>query len=512
MQEQSHTTVNEMFAKYADNEYMLSRLHNYICQQLPQSLDAIHKSKEQRQQRIEELTTEQDAFIKSFLNNNQYFYNVSTEKFFFYDGKTYKLYSEDDILYHVLSSITNDKQLMSWKQRTKVYIMKRIKENALTRSVPESHTIQNVLSQFYPAIFSTKAEAKYFLTILGDNIFKKNVDLIHFIHTNAKHFIRELNTMCQGFLGTNLFQTIKHKYHEHNYQHCRILNIHENVKNESTWKTMLNQHALDILCVACHYSIRYQHSDHFVLNHCDDAGFVRDVFYLKNNEPETIIQSFLTEYIGDYSRSQTSAQITWKNMQYLWKHFLESKHLPTIMFQQTFKGFVMQKVGGFYKEESDAFVGICSKFLPVIQKFTKFWDETIVIDEGESEHDFEISEIHTLFKLWCHQKGDANSTLNQSQLLDLIVYFYPAVEIESEKYVYKIRSSMWDKQMTIQMTIATICEQIGATSISIYDAYLAYCRECNTMNTPLIASKSYFEKYVYENMTERVIDGNYLRV
>ena len=30
-------------------------------------------------------------------------------------------------------------------------------------------------------------------------------------------------------------------------------------------------------------------------------------------------------------------QITWKNMQYLWKHYLDSCGLPSVMFLQTFK-------------------------------------------------------------------------------------------------------------------------------------------------------------------------------
>ena len=493
--------INDMYSKYADNPYMITKIQNHI-HQLPMVLENAYKNRTQRQQRIDELTFEQNSFIQSFLNNNHYFYVNSTEHFFYYDGKHYKLYNEDDILYQILSTITMDKHLMSWKQRTKVYIMKRIKENSLLKSVPESYTIQSVLNQLCPAIFSTKDEAKYFLTVLGDNIFKKNNDITHFVNVNSKHFMRELNTMCQGFFGTNACQTIKHKYHEHNYQQCRIITVSDGIKNESLWKSMLNNYALDILCVACHYSIRFQNSDEFLCNSMNDE-LIRNVFYLKNNTPESMMNSFITEYLSMESNRTISSetQITWKNMQYLWKHFLESRNLPTVIFQQTLKTMLMQKLDNYYKEDTDTFVGICSKFLPTIQKFICFWDETVVIDENECENDFEISEILLLFRLWSEQRDESVANFNHKQLLDLITYFYPEVEIESEKYIFKIRSTMWNKQESIQSFI----ESISISPVSSYEAYLLYWADCNEKKTQLIVSKSYFEKYFVENYSQGVL-------
>ena len=49
--------------------------------------------------------------------------------------------------------------------------MKQIKDKKLFQSIPETETIQNVLNFLYPFIFDDKETAKYFLTILGDNIF-----------------------------------------------------------------------------------------------------------------------------------------------------------------------------------------------------------------------------------------------------------------------------------------------------------------------------------------------------
>jgi hypothetical protein len=502
----AHRVIDELFAKYANNNYMLERTYNYICQQLPNQLEGLDKSHEQRISRIEELTVEQHAFITDFISKNQYFYVSATELFYHYDGKHYRIFNEDDILHQILTLITKDKQLMCWKQRTKVYIMKRIKENNLLKSVPESYTIQNVLSILHPTIFATRTEAKYFLTIIGDNIFKKNGHLIHFIHANSKHFIRELNAMCQGFLGTNLFQSIKHKYHEHSYQHSRILKINDIIKNEAIWRPLLMTWALDILCVACHYSMRFNCSDEFLL-HTNDEPLCQSVFYLNRNDSSTIVDHFISEYLQKNQRQtdlkNITGQITWKNMQYLWKYFLESKNLPAILFQQALKTIFTQKLAEYYKPDIDSFVGIFSKHLPAIQKFIYFWEETITVQDDDIEHDFEIDELSILFKLWCENQGETVSSFSHSQLLDLIDYFYPHIEIDQDKYIYKIHCSLWDKQMDVQMVMEKLLE--NEAKLSLYDAYRFYCQNCPRGKQSLIVSKSYFEKCVYARFIDYIL-------
>ena len=564
-----HKIIDELFSKYANNTFMLSKIHTYICEQLPNQLEIVLKTQEQRITRIEELNSEQKIFIEDFITKNQYFYVPATELFFHYDGKHYRIYREDDILHHILTQITKDKQLMVWKQRTKVNIMKRIKENNLLKTVPESYTIQNVISTLYPTVFATKTEAKYFLTILGDNILKKNTHLNHFINNNAKPFIRELNNMCQGFLGTNLYQTFKHKYRDHNYQHSRILTINNIIHNEAIWSPMVNTWALDILCVACHYSMRFNCSDSFLLN-TNDESICNSVFYLNKREPLDIVNIFISDYLhkiqspgndnavsartpeletmrgtsiatntsqynsvgvrglsGDDISSQdkvaipisgsspgertyefcmetnndissnddSTYQITWKNIQYLWKHFLESKNLPSIIIQQTLKTMFIQRFNEQYKTETDSFIGVFSKHMPAIQRFVSFWEETITIQDDDIENDFEIDELSALFKIWCETHNEPALSFNNETLLNLITHFYPHVEIEHDKYIYKIQSSLWDKQSDIQMIMDSLHE--NEDKISIYDAYRFYCANCAGAKKSLIVSKSYFEKYVY---------------
>lgn len=536
-QDKSHITINELYQKYESDPYMISKITSYICTQLPNICENIKLTHYQRALRMEELNTEQDAFIQSFLTNNQYFYASATDKYFFYDGIQYQIISEDDILHKVLSTISNGRNLMSWKQRTKISIMKRIRENNLIQTIPESETIQTVLDSLFPSIFATRNEAKYFITILGDNIRRKNTNLIHYIPQTAKNFLRELNSASQFVLGVSLFQTFKHKFHDHTYSECRLVNINDIVKQDNSWTNLISQHALDIICVACHYSSRYESSDDYLLKHSHDMELTMSACYLKDKSQVDIVDRFITSYLDIHKNSFDVAnvniidtqsirgtQITWKNMQYLWKHYLDMCGLPSVMFLLTFKTILTDKLMMYYNKDHDTFIGICSKHLPAIQTFLSFWDETIITDETETE--FEIDEVVTLFRRWCELNHQTVTTLNDKQILDIIAYFFPAVDIERDKYLAGIRCSMWDKQLDIHIAMDSMKGVLREThtgterslspsvnrNIAIYDAYIFYCKYyTNSSDTyHLIVSKAYFEKYIFDTHMQYVIDDKFL--
>jgi len=215
---------------YITDSFMYDRLHSYIQNNLPNIMKNIKNSNDERVSRNNELNVEFHTFIRKYLNENKFFYVSATEKFYVYDGINYKVTNEDAILHHILTTITKERSLLTWKYKTKVTLMKTIKENSLLDSVPESITIQNVINALYPTLFSTKCAAKYFLTVLGDNMLRKNNNHIHYVPLYSKTFIRELNNLAQDIIGHSNTNTFKLKYHEdHDYSNCRIINIHETV-------------------------------------------------------------------------------------------------------------------------------------------------------------------------------------------------------------------------------------------------------------------------------------------
>ena len=553
--------IQEIYAKYEHNPYMEQKVVNYICAQLPLIFENIGRTYIERSQRTDELTAEQSAFIQHFMYKNMYFYHSSTETFFYYDGDKYKQCGEDDILFNVLSSISRDASLMQWKHKTKQAIMKRIKENHLYKAIPESNTIQNALNIFYPSIFKTKTEAKYFLTILGENILghgktrdEENAQpLIHMVPPCAKYLIHRLNTLCQSWFGSNLSQTFKYKYHaEHNYSNIRIFNFNGDV-DKQWFDSVLYDRGLDILCVACHYANRYGSSDNYIVKYSNDDGLLNSVFFLKNISQDTLVDMFIGEYVSVASLTETKGQndtnvsvvdarassvvdskmsssvdikmsstvdikMSWKNMFYLWKHFLEAKRLPNVMITSKLRSQLMSRLADNYDATADIFVGINSKYLPSVCKFLQFWEETMEPDETEIE--LEIGEIASLFKKWMEIRREHSVQMGEKQICDLIGYFYPEVEVEGDKYIYKMKNTMWDKQLDIQMAMEDLKDRLGfndwrlvTQQVSLYDAYVHYS---NYMNGPtgegkkrrpssgnlaqirMIASKQYFDRYLKE--------------
>ena len=95
-------SCSQLIDTYNDDNFMLQKIQQYICNQLPNILTNVKQQQIQREVRKIEMTSEQDEFIQGFLTNNQYFYAPNNNNFFIYDGLHYKVYSEDNILYHVL--------------------------------------------------------------------------------------------------------------------------------------------------------------------------------------------------------------------------------------------------------------------------------------------------------------------------------------------------------------------------------------------------------------------------
>lgn len=540
--------VREIYDKYRDDPYMYLKTHNYICIQLPTMLEAIKKTHDERDQRNKQLTADQTQFIQMFLQRHQYFYCQTTEYFFHYDGEQYTVCSEDEILHHILTTITAEyPQLMPRKPQTKVYIMKRIKDCAITHAVPDTSTIQNVLDYIYPSLFKSKAEAKYFLAVVGDNILKKysaNGSLpqhIHLINHGMKPFLTNLANYAQIYFGANAVGSFKYKYYEHDYTNCRLIDTNIAMLRSHSWEQTIKTNALNLLCVACHYSNRFENADMYLEYFANDEGVARRALLLKNNTPEYIVDEFISEYITLHPRRDSGddniIQIAWVNMPYLWRRFLDGRLLPNIILQPTLKKIMIDKLREYYDDTNDTFYGIYSKYLPVVQKFLQFWNGTItVMTEPDPLAEYEVDEICQLYKYWVSTAPSSNSlggqqpdatnmmvsihkgktsgtyALTEVQILDIIRSYFPEIEIdETEKYVYNIRCSLWDKTADIQAALNLLTEEgktvsivdasnvdIGET-IGVYDAYIWYSNYMATAcRRKLAVSKLYFEKYLQE--------------
>ena len=483
-----HKKLDDLYIKYKDNEYILSKLNNFMYQILPFTLETFNKTNIEREERKNRLNNEKNDFIEKFLLKNRCSYCSNNELFILYDGVHFIGYSEDDIQHQILSTITSEKSLIPWKFKIKNNIIKKIKELTPLNCIPESATIQFVINNLFPNIFPSRNYVKYFLTIIGDCLLSKNISkIIYLASPNLKELLREISNLTYTYFGiSNLTNCFKFKYHEHDYSICRLLHIknNNNTNNLSNLKEMhwnISKYILDFLSVAAHYSTRYESADKF-LEQCTESSLITHSMFLKNNTSDNIVNMFIEKTI----HKCTGTSITNKNINFLWKKFITNMNIPNILFYDSLKSILQKKL--IYDGTTDTYLDITSSELPLVASFITFWEITI---KEDYDNELEIDELNKIFKFY-HGK---NWSISDDFLIELIKHFYPETYIDDNKYVLNITCSIWDKRSDIIKSLECfkiLCKNKKNNSLeSINSAYEYYL---HNNKYKWIVSKHYFEK------------------
>ena len=499
-----HSKIDELYNLYKNDNYMNNKLTNIIINELPNTLMNMQKISLDRELRKIHLQEAHDLFVSQFINNNKYFYNNTSEIFFNYDGEHYTIIKEDTIIYNILSKLRNKNELLPWKFKIKTSIIKNIKEIPILNSLPESYTIQTV-QNILIKIFESKNEVKYFLTIIGDIVLKKNDNNIKIISTNAKYILRTIENIGSQYFGhISLTNQFKFKYYDHNYNDCRILITN----NENEVYDIILKNIIDIIIVACYYSNRYNNADSF-LESLNDSVLSNRILFLKNNTQESIIDKFIDSKIVI---SQNSI-ISIKNMLYLWKLYLEELKLPYIIPLSNLKYLLKNRLK--YEPESENFIDYTSNKIPFVSKFLNFWNDTII--EDPHEYYLEVDEICILFKNYCG--FNKNIDINEISILNIIRHFYSSVIIDG-KYISNISCNQWNKQNDITQFLIkkynSMCNTLSfKKTISLYELYTEYSSiYCKKNKNLIVISKNYFDLFVSNLLSnyEKNIDFNIISI
>ena len=519
--------LDELINTYDDNNNVYSKLQNYILNQLPETLCNLNNANIAREERKDMLNKESMIYISNYLEKNKYYYNTSTELFFVYNNEKFSLCKEDDILHNILTSISsyNNKMLIDWKYKIKSSIMKKIRENDVLAAIPESSTIQNVIERFYPTIVASKERAKYFLTIIGDLILKKSTS-VYFVTPKLKTFLNELSQLACRLFNTNSFSNVfKYKFYDHKLSDCRIVDVCEYVwSNPSKTFTLTDswinyfqhEHAIDLFCVAAHYSLRFGSADNFIMTHSNDIELNNYTFFLKNNTEDNIIKLFINRFIDIPEKSDeynlNDHKISSKNMMYLWKQYIETERLPNVIFTSNLKGKFREVMK--YDETEDVFVGVTSKLLPNVSRFLLFWKDLIDVDLPEmNEEELEIDELCLLFY------SSTKIHFTDKTMISLIKHYWTNVVIEDNKYLVNCRSKMWDKKKDISQILkqyqdrkqskGDVGEEFEIDSVPISELYAFYSKH---HKCKYVASKRYFERYLHNEYSLYITNTNFIKV
>lgn len=517
--------IQELYDKYIEenNSYSLSRLEHHI-NGLKNLIENENKKNNERISKFNELTTEQETFSKLFLTQNNFYYTSYNNKYYEYDGNKYHIIGEDIILHKILTSITNNQILFQWKHKTKLNILKQIKNIPLFHSIPEIQTIQNILS-FLTLFFMSEEESIYFLSVLGDCILKKNNNLLYFIRPNTKNIISAIDYIIYTTLGYSISNNFIVKYHNsHDMNNYRLIKTKTTSSTELV-KNTINDIGLELMCVSTYYSDFYENSEKYISTL--DESISNYILFFSVNTMDQIVDKFIGEYIETEDNT-----ITWKNMHYIWKIYLQEMKIPTFLYTNVLQELLLSKLTHEINTSKNEiyFKNVTSKYLPNVSSFLSFWNENVTIysndnyivddatdNECNYSYDYEINEILQLYKNSEYKTGNLNCT----NILGLINhYFSPKVEIINDKYIKNIKCKLWDKGIEIdtflnsyKYNLLKIYSCNMNDFITIDKLYNSYKSECSNKNFTI--SYDYFQKYLYSKLqiymrSDNLIDNKWI--
>lgn len=491
-----------------DSEYMRSRLQLHLSNILPSTLTTEYRVHEENAQRKILLEQELKSFKNVFLVNNPYYYLPTSNTFYRYDGNNYTNVNEDDIIYHLLSTISYDNTgLMDWKHKAKISLIKKIKDRHLFKQLlPESKTIQKVLTALSPNYFLTRNEAKYFLTCIGDNILKKNTECTYYVSPAAKQNLAKLDLLyCMIEGHTNLTGNFITKYCDTvSLTNCRLIRMRNSSSLADNWFEMLKENAVNLLCVAAHYSNANTCADAFL----DKREELRSyALFMKNNTPQQMVDKFCNECVtvgnddAIVAHPKLKAVMTWRNVQYIWKRFRSDFALPRVVSNTTLKTLLMEKY--IYDSETDTFPNLTSKHLPVVSDFMNFWTATMKPSANNNKlaNDYEVDELSALFQTFLLENKDtcmSNGRIIDDDILNILRYYYTDVEIAANKFILRMECSLWNKTSAVisilecaRTHFKTHLTDSDDRTIAFDDIYTYYLKN---RTAQFAMGKAYFEK------------------
>jgi hypothetical protein len=540
-------TITELFDKYSDTEGksndMPKYLTTFITQSIPLHMCNILETRKNRTKR--RITLEQDSkkLKEEFISLHNIYYIPTNNTYVCYeytqnDTPKYKfvIKKEDDIHVDILNAIAYVPSIKPWKYKIKNNILKCIKERNFYKCIPETSTIQDVLNKLKMCAFPSKLHAKYFLSVIGDNILKKHIGKYkHYLPKHAETFICELIANSYNVLGISSIVksiTTTSNGSASTLAHYRLLDPTSTISSADCITYCIKERLLEIVCVACHYSRRYGTSNQFI-SQTNQPLFVNKICMLENETLAKITEKFVnyldncssTHDTNDNSNNdinntaettkppENTIPIKWNIMHFLWKQFLNKHGIPNIASEKA----VIVELNKILINNPQS-VTVCpvynlrrNAFIDTVYNCMEFWTNYIIVDCDEME--LEVDEVCSLYNTWSVSQGN-DAIISDTDMIDYIRHFATTFYIDNDKYIANCRCLLWDKKTDIHVILEEYRHYIKKSCndeefISIYRVYEHYCKYSNAVNKKIV-SKRYFEGYIQEYMSEFIVNDYFL--
>jgi hypothetical protein len=281
---------------------------------------------------------------------------------------------------------------------------------------------------------------------------------------------------------------------------CIVLYLTKHIENKSYWKSFVKYNFLNFIVVCCHYSNRYKNSNMF-FNTIKSTNIKNKLLYITKNTKKSMINKFVT---CSFTVNENK-KIHIDDFLFMWEKYKLSKNLPDIVFKTDIIKFIKDK----YHFENNFILQIYNDDIATNNVFKLFWGDHIV---KEVNDELEVSEFYRLLLQFIEENNVNVVSIEEYDIIELISYFYPNIEITNNKIIKKISCKLWNKKKSILDAINNKFNKNINKDIIIYDAYVMYCKYINKENKGLIVSKEYFFKYIDKILPEKYIENKTIKL
>tara|TARA_B100000424_G_scaffold246711_1_gene218599 strand:+ start:823 stop:2346 length:1524 start_codon:yes stop_codon:yes gene_type:complete len=485
MENKCVTELKNILEENKDDKDIIEWIYDFLKN------DVVKKIKKNRQERALQLQlmVEKHHYINTFLDSDIKYYSLKNIRedviYIKYDGVTFEYCKKDEIIHNVIQDLNKNELLSDMKYDIADDILALISKRNLFDAMPESKTIQYVISFFCPMFFYIKEELKYFFTVIGDSILKKQQNEIYYVPECSREFLSLINVFYKDYTGVDAnLNKFKFKYRGCNYKSSRLIKIKKSISSIVYINEFLKKNIFNIIVVSCHYSLRYSNAENY-LNKQNDK-IKDDILFLSKHCKLTLIDDFLNEQTFTSSNTISNTE-----MYFLWKLYCDKKNMPIALYSDEFYKIINEKVDW----DSNGYKNIYSSYLEPAKYFNQFWEFSIE-ETSKGDDYFELSEICELYNIWLKKKKDiVMKPLRESKMKELIQFFYPDVEFNNNMIIDR-KCIFWDKKKDIKESLDKHFLKDINKDLTFLEAYLSYCSYCDKSKKLNIVSKKYFEKYI----------------
>lgn len=406
-----------------------------------------------------ENATNIQSIIQTFFLEHTLYYIQTSDLYVYYNQHQYTVLTENDILHLMYTNLNIYPMHTYLKQQIKHKIHKKIKENSIYNNIPDSVTLQEVISFLHPLLFTTKNGSKYFMTVLGDVIMKKST-FYYFLDPSMKPFIQKLQKIISLYFCSNQLANFKFKFCEHDPNVSRLI---KTTPVNFNYIHCSETFYVNLICCSIHYSNRFKHSDEF-LEDMTNQSLRQDVLWIKETKKEDMLQEFINTYFHP-----SDSTIHEKDMLFLWKNFLKEKNSIHLLNKT-----IHEDLSRLTTYHPPYFLNLTSMRLPYVKKFNCFWTKYMYEDKGEKF--LELTEIVSLFV----ERNPKFHGINEQKIKQILQYYYPDLIILENRYVNHIGCLLWNKKEDLIKFFETTEEEC--------DLYRQYTSSCFKRKV----SKEYF--------------------